>query len=191
MACASVAVLQWSHGFSAMDTLRYDLAHTVYLLASMEPRLFSHGYTSFECFLSVSISASMEPRLFSHGYAGSAGRRRPAGVASMEPRLFSHGYATAPCCRSAPALSFNGATAFQPWIPPRPPPASFAPLGFNGATAFQPWIQREIRVTVTIPYRSRLRFQGSTFLSSYDCQCLPRNSTMFIMNVRGLSLQCA
>ena len=50
---------------------------------------------------------------------------------------------------------------------------------FNGATAFQPWIQREIRVTVIIPYRSRLRFQGTTFLPSYACRCLFHNSTMF------------
>ena len=148
--------LQWSHGFSAMDTQQCPRYKGTLSRASMEPRLFSHGYDESEW------KDPANWRLqWSHGFSAMDTVMNYTQVSAQFPR-------------------FNGATAFQPWIRARCARRSRVPgESFNGATAFQPWIQREIRVTVTIPYRSRLRFQGSTFLSSYDCQCLPRNSTMF------------
>ena len=61
--------LQWSHGYSAMDTTLAQWEIVILVDPSMEPWLFSHGYVGYT---SVACSdrpvPSMEPRLFSHGY---------------------------------------------------------------------------------------------------------------------------
>ena len=106
---------------------------------SIEPRLFSRGYTAIvagnsmvegsfnraTAFQPVSythldvykrqVFASIEPRLFSRGYP----RSWPFRAIRMKLQS-SHGFSavdTKRSCRSGhPGTSFNRATAFQPWI---------------------------------------------------------------------------
>ena len=85
-------VLQWSHGFSAMDTWRYRLTWTRLIAfngaTAFQPWIrglaylrfiqpvglqWSHGFSAMDTLPTLGIapalsSPSMEPRLFSHGY---------------------------------------------------------------------------------------------------------------------------
>ena len=60
--------LQWSHGFSAMDTSELRDKIGGLLAPSMEPWLFSHGYEAMGGIDWMNTKPSMEPWLFSHGY---------------------------------------------------------------------------------------------------------------------------
>ena len=139
--------LQWSHGFSAMDTAaseRRNSPATDSRLPSMEPRLFSHGYTpgctrcaSRSMYLQWSHDLSaMDTRVvpvssrflnslqWSHDLSAmdttSAERCRVSvQQPSMEPRPFSHGYSGESDGWLYRIIAFNGATTFQPWIPSR------------------------------------------------------------------------
>ena len=73
----------------------------------------------------------------------------------MEPRLFSHGYDD--CVN---VVVFHH--AYLQWS------HGFSAMDTAGNQGY---------LYNTIP--ARLRFQGSTFLSSYVCQCLPHNSMIF------------
>ena len=112
-----VGILQWSHGFSAMDTIGDDPCRGDALDPSMEPRLFSHGYLT----RAHGWSSTCTSLQWSHGFSAMdtspmSSKSEVDESPSMEPRLFSHGYFRL-CRPQHPARrSFNGATAFQPWI---------------------------------------------------------------------------
>src|SRR5690606_17218307 len=59
--------LQWSHGFSAVETTAARAAATRRVKASMEPRLLSRGNGVRRLERAESGPASMEPRLLSRG----------------------------------------------------------------------------------------------------------------------------
>ncbi len=96
--------LQWSHGFSAVDTGSFPREGGCSDVASMEPRLFSRGYvTRLDAGRFELECASMEPRLFSRGYHKAVQDVLETAIASMEPRLFSRGYSAhlEPLCHKA------------------------------------------------------------------------------------------
>ena len=113
----SIIKLQWSHGPSAMDTAPDAAIFADTGWASMEPWPFSHGYADH-----LRPAALENPELqWSHGpsamdtaFAVEASRQNLC--ASMEPWPFSHGYVLKLSASAAGESRFNGAMALQPWI---------------------------------------------------------------------------
>src|SRR5690606_33195928 len=83
--------LQWSHGFSAVETLARAHGATRLRVASMEPRLLSRGNVPLHLPRHRATVASMEPRLLSRGNPAVPVDGDPTHRASMEPRLLSRG----------------------------------------------------------------------------------------------------
>ena len=79
--CYGIAeiALQWSHDFSAVDTVQPVGPISDPYAASMEPRLLSRGYGLAAAAVVLLLPASMEPRLLSRGYNG-----------GMRPSVRSH-----------------------------------------------------------------------------------------------------
>ena len=162
---SGVDLLQWGHGFSAVEILRPVLLHRLHDHASMGPRLFSRGNVARK-YLHWSEQSLLQ---WGHGFSAvemvDHVLHDPAGLeASMGPRLFSRGNRPLQSQRRYGKCGFNGATAFQPWkldeedftwqtlllasMGPRlfsrgnghnDTTSATAGNGFNGATAFQPW----------------------------------------------------
>ncbi len=109
--------LQWSHGFSAVDT-----PFGIFLRAEIVELQWSHGFSAVDTrrFTVLDVEAAMLQ--WSHGF--SAVDTRPRGWHfDLDGLLqWSHGFSAVDTSslvrgRYPARLSFNGATAFQPWIP--------------------------------------------------------------------------
>ena len=106
--------LQWSHGFSTVETAHSFPGHQTYHILQ-----WSHGFSTVE------TGPARDP---------SAGRSTFNGATVSQPWKPSD-IADA----SHPLGSFNGATVSQPWKPQSRPKLRWCPIPFNGATVSQPW----------------------------------------------------
>ncbi|GEM_PF-857468 len=165
-------MLQWGHGYSAVETLFKEIQQLPSVLLQ-----WGHGYSAVETYWSIALSAvtsraSMGPRLFSRGNL--AGER---GAAESSAALqWGHGYSAVETfwCEQVDDSShcFNGATAIQPWKQlPRISCRSGA-CSFNGATAIQPWKRRH----ETWMQRNPSSFNGATAIQPWKRSPPPRQA---------------
>ncbi len=113
------SALQWSPRSSARDIWFRRADESWRILASMEPSLFSEGYSSSVSGAKGRISCfngalALQRGILCKSSSPSIGRR----AASMEPSLFSEGYLTLAAQWASLQVGFNGALALQRGICP-------------------------------------------------------------------------
>src|SRR5579875_2171206 len=113
------ALLQWSHGHTAVETVRQPSGVSSMRSASMEPRPYGRGDTYLAS--SRRWDGSLQ---WSHGHTAVEtlwhwSPIRHITRASMEPRPYGRGDIASGRRWPSKRQRFNGATAIRPWRPPR------------------------------------------------------------------------